>query len=391
MHTLCICRYVHVASTHLHLAFMLCGKHVTVCAILWLTLCTCLLSFQFVSWLQAYPNIVITFAPIGDLTQPLTQQGGTNHAYKDLQNCLASNNVNIDYVILQLYSSFNVASGLTAATNSLIAAQARKSMQVYILWAISQICPFPSHYMQKLSDSACKSWSYEVVILLFNAFTTNRAFLDNLFVLSTSPECNLHMNWDIANMFSWWHVHKHCNTMLDAHIMQGMPWLVATECIAKSCWTLVPLQCTFLVTQCSLVSCWHSCLAAVFAPVKVIAGLTKGMVYELEQSEISLNTIMTQLYQPMLSDGANGVIAGAAVFDADQSLVANLYSPAAFSLETALWGTPQGWQADQKDQDRNLTWPNLSLCDYRLLPVHIQSTLYWAQSGTTHESSGMYR
>ena len=79
-----------------------------------------------------------------------------------------------------------------------------------------------------------------------------------------------------------------------------------------------------------------------FAPVKVIAGFDNGMVCELEQSGISLNTIMTQLYQPMLSDGANGVIAGAAVFDADQSLAANLYSPAAFSLETALWGTPQG-------------------------------------------------
>ena len=74
----------------------------------------------------------------------------------------------------------------------------------------------------------------------------------------------------------------------------------------------------------------HVC--AVFAPIKVIAGLSNGMAATYSTGGAN---VVTQLYQPLFS--SNTVI-GAAVFDADVSQVANYYSSSAFNLEQALWG-----------------------------------------------------
>ena len=83
--------------------------------------------------LQAFPEILITFAPFGEFpgTGPYPQGPyGTTQAYKDLQNCLAQANVNIDYIIYQTYSIHAnepySASVLADQTTALTSAQARK-------------------------------------------------------------------------------------------------------------------------------------------------------------------------------------------------------------------------------------------------------------------------
>ena len=64
---------------------------------------------------------------------------------------------------------------------------------------------------------------------------------------------------------------------------------------------------------------------AEYAPTQIVATVSNCML-------VTNPSLVSQLIQPLLSDGT---IIGAAVFDADESLVAQ----PPFTLETQLWGS----------------------------------------------------
>lgn len=65
---------------------------------------------------------------------------------------------------------------------------------------------------------------------------------------------------------------------------------------------------------------------AVYAPTKIIAGLSASKQFTTTPN------LVAQLITPKLS---NGIIQGASVFDADNSLAS---TPQPFALERQLWG-----------------------------------------------------